>query len=176
MKKIKNMSIAELAAFVCSHLMKNDVRCVLTGGACVSIYTKNKYESFDLDFIDNSFTRRKEISRILKEIGFTERNRYFENPETEYIIEFPSGPLSIGSQPVNQINEMVLSTGKLLIISPTDSVKDRLASYFFWNDNQALEQALMINIEQNIDLKEVENWAISENMDDKFKIIKNKFS
>lgn len=64
MKRIKNMNLAELAAYICTHLMKNGIKCVLTGGACVTIYTKNKYESYDLDFIDNTFTPRKELAMV----------------------------------------------------------------------------------------------------------------
>lgn len=175
MKKIKNMKIAELAAYICTHLMNNSVKCVLTGGACISIYSMNKYESFDLDFVDNSFTPRKEIARILEGIGFTEHNRYFTNPETEFIVEFPSGPLSIGSQAVNEIKEIELATGKLFIISPTDSVKDRLAAYFYWDDKQALDQAILLFKSQQINLKEVEKWAILEGQQMKFNNIKKKF-
>jgi hypothetical protein len=37
------------------------------------------------------------------EIGFTESNRYFFYPETEFFVEFPSGPLAVGSEPVKEI-------------------------------------------------------------------------
>ena len=50
MKLIKEMSLGELAAFVNTQIKKNGIDCVLTGGACVSIYTENRYQSFDLDF------------------------------------------------------------------------------------------------------------------------------
>lgn len=43
-----------------------------------------------------------------------------------------------------------------------DSFKDRLASYFHWNDRQGLDQALEICKECRVDLKEVEKWAIQE--------------
>ena len=56
MKKIKEMSLGELAAYVCTHLQKNDIHCVLTGGACVSIYTENRYKSYDSDFSVSGFT------------------------------------------------------------------------------------------------------------------------
>ena len=176
MKSIRNMNLAELAAYICTHLMNNGIKCILTGGACISIYSENKYESFDLDFIDNSFTSKKKLAGILEEINFTESNRYFSNPETEYIVEFPSGPLSIGSQAVKEIKEIELSTGTLFIISPTDSFKDRLAAYFHWEDNQALEQALLLFKSQKINLKEAEKWAILEGQQIKFKRIKKMFT
>jgi len=43
MKSIKEMTNAELAAFVESHLRKKGIDVVLSGGACVSIYSSNRY-------------------------------------------------------------------------------------------------------------------------------------
>lgn len=114
---------------------------MLTGGACISIYTNNKYVSYDLDFVDTTYSSRKLIKKLLRKIGFKEKNRYFVNAETDFFIEFPLGPLSAGSEPFTKINEIKFSTGKLFILTPTDSVKDRLAAYYHWNDIQALEQA-----------------------------------
>jgi hypothetical protein len=170
---MNEMNIAELAAYVCSHLEFNGIKCVLTGGACVSIYTENKYHSYDLDFIDNAFNSRKKLSEVMEKIGFYEKDRYFKNDYIEYLIEFPTGPLSIGSEEVTEIIELILPTGKLFIISPTDSVKDRLASYFYWDDKQSLEQAKLLCKSQTIDLNEVEKWSKLIGHIDKFKEIKN---
>ena len=82
MKPIQEMSIGELAAYVWLHLDKNGIHCVLTGGACVSIYTENRYMSYDIDFIENESSDRAAIIRVLAEIGFTEDNRYFKHPGT----------------------------------------------------------------------------------------------
>lgn len=84
MKPIKAMSIGELGAFVCSHLERHQIYCVLSGGACVNIYSKNNYQSFDLDFIDNFFTLRKKKREVMKLIGFFEEGRYFKNEETRF--------------------------------------------------------------------------------------------
>ena len=100
MKSIKKMTLLELAAFICTFLNKNDINCVLSGGACVSIYTDYSYLSYDLDFIENVSTPREKLKSLLASIGFKEENRYFKNPDTEFYIEFPTGPLSIGSEPV----------------------------------------------------------------------------
>jgi hypothetical protein len=172
MKSIKNMDVAELAAFVCSHLYKNGIKCVLTGGACISIYSDNKYESYDLDFIDNAFTPHKILTKVMSEIGFSVKGRYFINTDSSYLIEFPTGPLSIGSQQVNEITELTYKTGKLLILSPTDSVKDRLAAFYHWDDKQALEQAKLVIGSQKVKLKDVEIWSEKEGFKDKFSSIK----
>jgi hypothetical protein len=168
------MSLGELAAFVCSHLRKNGISCVLSGGGCVSIYTSNRYQSFDLDFIESVPTDRHRIGKILGEIGFHEKNRYFRHPATDFFIEFPSGPLSVGSQPVHHTVTLRFPTGELSLLSPTDCVKDRLAAYFHWGDLQCLEQAKMVVENKRINLKEIKRWAEGENKLKEFELIKTK--
>ena len=174
MKLIKEMSLGELAAYVCTHLQKNSIHCVLTGGACVSIYTENRYESFDLDFIENIASKRKDIIKALSEIGFLEDNKYFKHIDTQYFIEFPAGPLAIGKEPVSQPNVINFETGKLILLSPTDSVKDRLAAYYHWNDKQCLDQAMMITENNKIDIDEIQRWSEQEGKLLEFNLIKEK--
>jgi hypothetical protein len=162
MKSVQEMSIGELAAYVSNHLQKHGIEVVLSGGSCVSIYSSNAYVSLDLDFIDNWFTKRSKLREVLSEIGFSEKSRYFQHPETQVIIEFPSGPLSVGEEPVKEIIRMELATGTLRIISPTDCIKDRLAAYYHWHDRQCLDQAILVAQAQDIDLAEIEGWSRRE--------------
>ena len=172
MKSVQDMSIGELAAYISSHLQKHGIEVVLSGGSCVSIYSRNAYVSLDLDFIDNRFTRRKKLREALSEIGFMEENRYFKHPETKVIIEFPSGPLSVGEEPVKEIINLELATGTLRIISPTDCIKDRLAAFFHWQDRQSLAQAVLVAQSKKIDLSEIERWAKSEGKLQEFRKIR----
>lgn len=168
------MSIGELAAYVCTWLNSKNVKCVLTGGACVSIYTGNQYLSHDLDFIDTTFTARKEIIKYLKEIGFKQKDRYFIHKETEFFIEFPAGPVSAGEEPIHKFKQINFNTGKLVLLTPTDSVKDRLAAFYHWDDKQALEQGILIAKKRRVDIKELKRWSGAEGHAEKFKKI-NKF-
>jgi hypothetical protein len=129
MKSIKDMTNAELAAFIESHLLEKGIYVVLSGGACVSIYSSNKYVSMDLDLVNVRFAKRQDIRSAIQEIGFQEEGRHFKHPDTELLIEFPPGPLAVGEEPVKKVDEHKLPTGILRIISPTDCVKDRLAGY-----------------------------------------------
>ena len=54
--------------------------------------------------------------------------------------------------------------GKLRIITPTQSVMDRLIAAAVWNDAQSLEQALLVASRQadNIDWKALGDWALRE--------------
>lgn len=103
---------------------------------------------------------------------FSMKNRYFRHPETNYFIEFPSGPLSVGSQPVRKTITMRFQTGRLRLISPTDCVKDRLAAYFHWNDKQSLEQARLVSLSKKIDIEEIIRWSKLENKLEEFEAIR----
>lgn len=175
MKSISQMNIGELAAYVCSHLEGRNIRVVLSGGACVAIYASDRYVSMDLDFIDRLQTTRRTLKAVLAEIGFTEKQRYFVHPDTEFFIEFPSGPLAVGNEPVAEIEEMRLETGTLKLLSPTDCVKDRLAAYYHWNDRQCLQQAVWVAQQREVDWKEIERWSTQEGEKGKFETFRKKF-
>ena len=174
MKPVGEMTIGELAAFVCTHLKNNGINVVLSGGACVSLFTENEYQSFDLDFIENVVTSRKKIREVLQKIGFIEEHRYYKHPDTKFFLEFPPGPLSIGDEPVREIIEKEFSTGVLKLLSPTDCVKDRLAAYYHWNDRQSLQQAILVAQTCDIDLDEIERWSIKEGKSREFADIRGR--
>jgi hypothetical protein len=176
MKAIAEMSVGELAAYISSHLRGLDIDVVLTGGSCVSIYSSGKYVSMDLDFIDTRFATQREILEAMSAIGFIPENRYFKHPETDFLVEFPGGPLAVGKEPVGAIDEIEFATGILRILSPTDCVKDRLAAYYHWNDLQSLEQAVLVAQSNNVDLNEVKRWSNAEGMSDAFAGIASRFS
>jgi len=159
MKKINNMSQAELAAYIQDTLQAEGIPVVLSGGSAVSFYSSNKYVSKDLDLINTGFARRSKISAVMNKLGFTEKGRYFIHPETTFFVEFPDGPLSVGEEPVKEISEYELSTGTLRVLSPTDCVKDRLCAFYFWNDLQGLEQAILVVKSQQVDLREIKRWS-----------------
>jgi hypothetical protein len=174
MKQIKNMTQIELAAYIQSHLREVGIDVVLSGGATVSLYSGGRYVSKDLDLINVHFAKRSKIKAAMEEIGFREKGRYFENPDTEYFVEFPQGPLSVGEEPVKEISEIELSTGFLRVISPTDCVKDRLCAYYFWGDKQGLAQAELVAQNQTVDMGEIERWSKIEGKVREFKIFKSK--
>jgi len=168
MKSIKSMSLKELAAFVASHLEHHEIPVVLVGGSCVSIYTKNRYQTADLDFVERYHTQRKKLKVALALIGFTEKNRYFVHPDAVYFLEFPAGPLSVGDEPVSETNQLKTKTGVLTLLTPTDSIKDRLAAYYHWNDRQSLQQAIWIAQSHAVDIKSIRAWSQREGMAEKF--------
>lgn len=156
------MSPEELAAFVCQSLADAGIVVTLTGGGCVAVWSNGEYVSSDLDFIEQGTVPRREIRAVLQDLGFMEDGRHFVHPQTNFVIEFPSGPLAVGDEPVREVVQRSTATGNLRLLSPTDCVKDRLAAFFHWNDRQALEQALLVARAQVVDIKEIRRWSKAE--------------
>lgn len=115
--------------------------------------------------------KRRMIRESMKEIGFLEVGRYFKHSGSNFIVEFPPGPLAIGGEPIKQVDEIRLSTGILKIISPTDCVKDRLAAFYHWGDRQSLAQAILVASEREVDIEEIRRWSHVEGKLDEFENI-----
>lgn len=160
------ITLEELAGFVSEGLRKRGIDAILVGGACVTIYSKNRYQSYDLDYI--TYEDMKKVKKALQEMSFTEKNKYFQHEECPWFLEFVSPPIAVGSEPIREFNQVETSFGKIKLLRPVDSVKDRLAGFYHWNDKQSLEQAINICLEQNIDLSEVERWSLQESQLEKF--------
>ena len=173
---LAKLTQGELGAYVQSHLREKGIEVVLSGGAAVGIYSNNRYVSKDLDLINIYAVNRKHIRAAMGAIGFREEGRYFKHPSTEFFIEFPAGPLAIGSEMIKNVVEKEFSTGILQIISPTDCVKDRLAAYYHWGDRQCLAQAEMVSQECAIDLDEIERWSAREEKTAEFENIRERLS
>ncbi len=176
MKSIRNMTRLELAGFIASQFYKQNINMVLSGGSCVSIYSKEKYVSMDLDFVNAGFAKRNIIASIMEKIGFKDEKKYFRHPHAKYLIEFPSGPLGVGNEQINKIDEIDTETGILRIISPTDCVKDRLTWFYHDNDSECLRQAILVAQNNRIRIKEVERWSVAEGKGEEFKKIKKQLS
>jgi hypothetical protein len=159
MKPISQMTQLELAAYVHDHLRQQGIDVVLSGGSVVSFYSHNLYVSKDVDLINIAFTKRSKLRRAMEALGFVEQGRHFLHPETPHIVEFPDGPLAVGEEPVREIREIVFETGVLRVLSATDCVKDRLCAFYFWEDRQGLEQAVLVSQQNPVDLDEIKRWS-----------------
>ncbi len=171
MKAIKHMTQAELAAYVQTYLRGKGINVVLSGGAVVGIYSNGQYVSKDIDLVNAQFASDQRIEEAMQELGFQrvgKHGRHFEHPESEQVVEFPSGPLSLGDAKVEELNEIRFATGILMTLSPTDCIKDRLAHFYHWKDYQCLRQAILVAREHPIDLDSIREWSENEGMKIKF--------
>ncbi len=169
----EHIDIRELAAIVSEKLSENGIEAVLVGGACVSIYTKNKYLSSDLDFVTHAAI--KEVAAAISDLGFERKNsRHFIRKGCHFFIEFIAPPVAIGDKPIKNLNKLKTKFGKIVLLTPTDTVKDRLAAYYHWNDPQALEQAIMVARGQKVNISEIKRWSAKEGHKEKCKAFLNR--
>lgn len=170
MKIHEQTTRAELAALICEALAAQGIFAVLTGGAVVSIYSDNEFESDDLDFIATADLKR--IEPIMRHLGFVRsKGKYFSHPDTVLIVEFPKPPLMLGARyiPATEVGSLQNAAGLLRILTPTQCVMDRLASFYHWDDYQSLLQALAVARKQPVDLDQLSQWSTDEQAEEKYK-------
>lgn len=107
----RTTTLVELATLISEALEAAGITSTLSGGAAVSIYTLNEYESYDLDFVTSE--RNSAIARALAPLGFRHQpgTRAFTHPDAEYFAEFPPGPLGLGETALDHQDAAVIETG-----------------------------------------------------------------
>jgi len=159
-------TLEDVAAIVSTSLEHAGIAATLSGGAAVSIYSNNEYQSKDLDFVTAALVA--DLSPVLSELGFVHtgvpRMSQFSHPLVEWFVEFPPTPISFGHLYVTheQCAAIELPAGTLRIVTPTQSVMDRLAAAIAWKDAQSREQAILVAANNNIDWDELETWFVNE--------------
>jgi hypothetical protein len=156
-------TLANVVLAVGAELTRHGIRAVLTGGACVSLYTDGTYVSKDLDFvIQSASVRQQELDAALATLGFARGGDRYVHDLVPFYVEFPTGPLSIGSDLAIRPVEWPVGDSSAFSLSPTDSCRDRLAAFYFWQDRQSLRLALAVAQHQTVDLTLIERWSIEE--------------
>ena len=152
----------QLWRHVAGHLEESGVHVVLVGGAVVSVYSRGAYRSGDLDFVQEGLFGAS-VEECMAELGFGREGRYFVHPDCEHLfVEFVAGPLGIGDDldivPATEVQD----GNTLRILSPTDCVRDRLASYIHFKTRDCLAQAALVAAAQPVDWGVVEDWCLLE--------------
>jgi hypothetical protein len=159
-------TLEEVAATVSGALINAGITATLSGGGAVSIYSHNEYQSKDLDFVTASMLA--DTRPVMETLGFeytgTGHLSEFKHPELEWFVEFVPAPITFGDHIVTAEDcaTIELEQGMLRIVTPTQSVMDRLAAAFHWQDPQSRDQALQIARHQNIDWSELKVWFAGE--------------
>ncbi len=157
----RRSTIRDVAAQVSQALTDAGITAVLTGGGAVSIYSANKYQSYDIDFV--TAASRRELAAIMSGLGFQRGSgRHFEHPATKLVVEFVAWPVTVGDEVVHKWSKIRTSAGTLQVLTPTQCIKDRLAAFFHWRDSQSLEQALLVGQMHRIAMTELARWASAE--------------
>jgi hypothetical protein len=153
------LTLVEIAFLVSDRLRRMSVEAILTGGACVTIYTSHKYQSFDLDFV----LRAHQPPVLIR----LEHGR-FSHPESDFFVEILPPPPSVGEEPIRKCAIRRRGRLRLDMLMPTDCVKDRLAAFYHWKDKPSLAQAVLVAAAQKVDLKDIARWSKAEGMDEPY--------
>ena len=161
---LKNCTEEQLWKYVATHLKNKGIDSVLVGGAVVSVYSEGAYRSGDLDFILKDMFVKK-LPEAMKEIGFVKKGtKHYSHPECKHLtVEFPGSFLEIGDDSNIIPKEVECDGVKIKILSPTDCVKDRLASYIYFKARECLDQAVLVAQKHPVDIIKVKKWCESEN-------------
>jgi hypothetical protein len=163
----RRSSVRDVAAQVSQALGDAGITAVLTGGAAVSVYTANRYRSYDIDLV--TAASRRELTAVMSTLGFRPgAGRHYEHPATRLVVEFVAWPVTVGDEVVRKWARMTTPVGQLHILTPTQCVKDRLAAFFHWRDAQSLEQALLVGRDHRISMTDLQRWSHAEGHDDDF--------
>jgi hypothetical protein len=157
-----------VATAVGAALARHEIRAVLTGGACASVYTHGQYQSRDMDFIVVRTTTQARLDTALGSIGFVRKGDRYVHPRLAFYVEFPRGPLAIGDD--YRIRPVLrrLGSRRLLMLSATDSCRDRLAAFYHWNDRQSLQVAVQVARAQRVNVAAIRRWSAAEGFPERF--------
>lgn len=167
-------TLTDVAFLVCSALDRLSITAVLTGGSAATYYAPEAYQSRDLDFVLTIHAPGG--AAALEALGFSEKDQVYRHPSTHFTIDFPRGPLAVGDEIIAAWRTDRRAGEILHVLSPTDSCRDRLASFLFWNDFSGLEQALAVARAQRrrVDLSVIEDWCQKERHSAKFELFKQR--
>jgi hypothetical protein len=175
-------TLANIAFEVCTALEQAGYRAVLTGGSAATYYAPDAYQSGDLDFVITltppKLKDAKKGERALASLGFQKKANAYRHPRTHFVLEFPKGPLGVGDELIHRWSTVRRRKQTLHVLSPTDSCRDRLASFLFWNDFSGLEQAIAVQQARadEVDLKIIEGWCKKEGHPQKFALFASRLS
>lgn len=155
-------TLSEVALTVGAHLHRRGIRAVLTGGACVSIYTDGQYVSRDADYVIQGRVTQTALDDALAGLGFVRDGDRYIHTVVSFYLEFPPGPLSIGSDLNIRAVALPFGNSAALALSATDSCRDRLAAFYHWRDRQSLALAVVVARRQRVNFRKIRKWSIEE--------------
>lgn len=116
----------EFASMVTEYMSEKNIYPIIVGGLAVEIYTRNDYQTHDIDFVSDGW---KQFDELLSQLHFTRAERQWYHTDLELAVEVPSNFLE-GSDDL--VVELELPNGKALyVISVEDMIIHRLEAIVF---------------------------------------------
>ena len=159
MKLTSRSTLAETASVVGEAMRAAGIRGVLTGGGCASVQSDGVYTSRDLDFVLDGPTDQNALDAALAAVGYVRRKDRYVHPRCPFWLEFPPGPLGIGSDIAITPAVITVEGRRILALSPTDACRDRLAAFYHWDDRQSLDAAVAIARRHRLNHARIRAWS-----------------
>lgn len=158
----RDTPLRDIVQIVSRALRAAGIRAVLTGGASASLHSDGTYLSHDLDYILEGRVTQRQLDDALRPAGFERRRDAYVHPHSAFFVEFPRGPLAIGDDDLVQPVEIRVGSTLVLMLSPTDACRDRLAAFYHWQDRQSLDTAVKIARRRRVNLAAIMRWSERE--------------
>jgi len=160
----KKHTLVDVAFIVCTALAKAGATAVLTGGSAATFYAPRSYQSRDADFVIVFAADSAQAERALFELGYTERGGSYHHDRSPFTLDFPQGPLGVGADLITTFETKRRDGLFLNVLSRTDSVRDRLAAFYHWDDRSSLRVALNVAATGPVDFAAIREWTEREGM------------
>jgi hypothetical protein len=158
----RRSSLPVVAIAVGDALRRHGIRAVLTGGACASVHCGGQSQSLDVDFVLSGTVTQEALDAAMRSVGFRRHRDRYVHAVIPYFVEFPSGPLAVGGDFRVRPVERRLRAARTLVLSPTDSCRDRLAAFYHWRDRQSLRTAVAIALGNRVSHALIQSWSAKE--------------
>jgi hypothetical protein len=155
-------TLRDVAFAVGTALDRAGIQAVMCGGSAATFYAPEVYQSEDLDFVLTFSGEGAAVINALPTLGYSFANGMFTHPESHFTVEFPKGPLAIGAEKVNRFDTVHGGQRVLHVITPTDTVCDRLNKFAAWDDFSALRAAVGVALATDADLQDVRTFMQRE--------------
>jgi len=157
----------QLWRHVASHLERRGNPVVLVGGAVVVVYWAGAYRSGDLDLVRQEIFGSGDLDAVMSEIGFKRHGRHYEHLECAHLyVDFVAGPLGVGGDSRIIPDETAGAGVMIKLLSPTDCVRARLATYIHsharTHARECLDRAVLVAGARTIDRDLVRRWCDGE--------------
>ncbi len=161
-------SLEDVCFAVCTALADAGTVAVLTGGSAATYYAPRSYQSSDADFIITFSSDTATAGNALRELGYHEVGGTYHHNMNIFTVEFPPGPLAIGDDLIKSYDTVQRGSEVLRVLSRTDCVRDRLASFYFFDDRSALAAAIAVAQAGPVDLPSIRRWSEKEGQTSRF--------
>jgi hypothetical protein len=162
-------TLVDVAFAVCSALDARGLVAVLTGGSAATFYAPDAYQSQDVDFVLQFGTDRKGGAESLRSLGYSDRGQTWFHKANPFTVQFPAGPLAIGDDLVKVWDTVRRDRSLLYVLTPTDSVRDRLMWFYLQpTDRSSLDAALSVARRTAVDIDAIRDWSARDGFAEKF--------